>query len=90
VGQGWDRARETTIRGRREQRPQRLPGGLVADLEPTPTGRRPRSRNGNCTLFAGADQSHLELYLAALDNPVRLRLSGSVGVDCTVPENANS
>ncbi|HSP97123.1 MAG TPA: hypothetical protein VL049_07745, partial [Candidatus Dormibacteraeota bacterium] len=45
---------------------------------------------GNCTLDPGNDNSHLELHLAALDNPVRLPLSGSIGVDCTVPENANS
>src|SRR5512143_138086 len=33
----------------------------------TPTGT---PAAGNCRLVAGTDQSHLELYLAALDNPV--------------------
>ena len=60
----------------------------------TPTGRPteiPGSRQLH-TLRRRRSESPRKLYLAALDNPVRLPLKPglSVGVDCTVPENANS
>ncbi|MBX3026534.1 hypothetical protein KF840_16640 [bacterium] len=42
---------------------------------------------GNCTL--GGDSS-LQLYFGAADNPIALTLTGSINVDCDVPENAAS
>jgi hypothetical protein len=49
---------------------------------PTPT---PTSRPGDCVLVPGASQSHLELYIAALADPIILSLAGSIDVDCAVP-----
>ena len=45
---------------------------------------------GNCALIPGKEQSHLELYIAALDNPLRVDLAGSINVDCSVAENAST
>ena len=44
---------------------------------------------GNCTFISGATQSHLELNVAAIANPVILPLSGSINVDCQVGEGAS-
>ncbi|MFN8640848.1 MAG: hypothetical protein U0802_04005 [Candidatus Binatia bacterium] len=54
---------------------------------PTPTAT---PAAGNCALVPGNAESHLELYVGALDNPIRLPLSGSVNVDCSVPGGADA
>lgn len=43
---------------------------------------------GNCTLDPGNDRSSLAISFAAADNPAKFPLSGSINVDCSVPENA--
>jgi len=50
----------------------------------TPTPTEPIA--GNCTFVTGASQSHLELYVTAVANPLILPLAGSMNVDCTAGE----
>jgi hypothetical protein len=51
----------------------------------TPTGT---PAAGACTFLSGPTQSHLELNVQALANPVILPLVGSITVDCDVPDGS--
>lgn len=58
-----------------------LPAGTAtATITPTAT-----PVPGNCTL---GEDSKLQLFFAASDNPINLELAGSVNIDCAVPGNA--
>lgn len=66
--------------------------GCPASGSPTPTATptvTPTPVAGNCTLDPDDDRSSLAIYFGAADNPLKFPLSGSINVDCTVPENAD-
>lgn len=59
------------------------PTATPADTPTIPAG-------GNCVFVPGATQSHLELYVTALANPISLNLVGSIDIDCAVPEGGST
>jgi hypothetical protein len=65
------------------------PAEPTPSASPSATPTVTPGAGGNCTLISGPTQSHLELNVAVLANPVTLPLAGSIDVACEVAEGAS-